>query len=657
MWARAPRHLASARERASRGRAQELAGARAPRDMQGASFVSLVSLALLTLVLCVAAPLGEAQSLERAGDTNESPRDAVVARSEPRSEGPTVAAFVGVEGDRFVLGGAPFRFVGANVAIMHGPRHRAAVDATLDAARDDGLSVVRVWALGEQPTEAAPWARDYAFRFGPEGWIEESFVHLDRVLAAARARGLRVIVVLGNRWADYGGAPQYLAWAGHGTPLDPAGAPSLLAMPTFVADPAIRAQYLAHVRRVVGRTSSVTGERYRDDPTILAWELVNEIDAPPRAREALVDWTREIAREVHALDPNHLVGAGHIGYVTRAQRQTWLAVHRLPEIDYADAHAYPTSYERVRSLRELDDFVDDPVQLAHHVLHKPFVWGEIGFSTRRRVHAGLRRTRWWERFFERSSLDRVDGALAWIYATSTDRPHDHGLDVDGADQARTRDVRRVLARYARRWRSARAERVNPRLDDARGDAPLWQTVRALRGQRAPIRVRAETSEPEAALVWRFDPRHFARARAEAGGRWDGEPVAHVWASGEVEVVYRLATPRRGADARRVVLRARASSELPGRGEGRTDDDASELVVTIDGVALGRTAVIPDDGAGAWIELTSEAPALLEVLSRPGVHELTLGVPPGPRANGLCLYADGSDGASDGEGHLELRVER
>jgi mannan endo-1,4-beta-mannosidase len=617
-----------------------------------------VWLALVTLALCVAAPLGEAQSLERVGDTNEPPADAVVARSEAGSEGPATAAFVGVEGDRFVLAGEPFRFVGANVAIMHGPRHRAAVDATLDAARDDGLSVVRVWALGEQPTDAAPWARDYAFRFGPEGWIEESFVHLDRVLAAARARGLRVIVVLGNRWADYGGAPQYLAWAGHGTPLDPAGAPSLLAMPAFVTDPLIRAQYLAHVRRVVGRTSSVSGVPYRDDPTILAWELVNEIDAPPRARGALVDWTQEIAREVHTLDPHHLVGAGHIGYVTRAQRETWLAVHRLPEIHYADAHAYPTSYERVRSLRELDDFVDDPVQLAHHVLHKPFVWGEIGFSTRRRTHAGLRRGRWWERFFERSSVDRVDGALAWIYATSSERPRDHGLDVDGPDEARTRDVRGVLARYARRWRRERAEASNPRLADARGEAPLWQTVRTLHGRRAPHRPRAEPLAGGTALVWRFDPREIALARAEAGGRWDGAPVAHLWASGEVEVVYRLATPRgRDTGARRVVLRARASSELPGRGEGRTDDDASELVVTIDGVALGRTAVIPDDGAGAWIELTTEDPTLLRVLTRPGVHELALRVPEAPHANGLCLYASSVEGTVEGDGDLELRLER
>jgi hypothetical protein len=105
------------------------------------------------------------------------------------------------------------------------------------------------------------------------------------------------------------------------------------------------------------------------------------------------------------------------------------------------------------------------------------------------------------------------------------------------------------------------------------------------------------------------------------------------------------------------LRARASSELPGRGEGRTDDDASELVVTIDGVALGRTAVIPDDGAGAWIELTTEDPTLLRVLTRPGVHELALRVLEAPHANGLCLYASSVEGTVEGDGDLELRLER
>jgi hypothetical protein len=578
-----------------------------------------------------------------------TPDDAVATRDAaglPRAAAsPRVGSFVQVEGDRFVVAGEPFRFLGANVAIMHGPRHRAAVDATLDAVRADGLSVVRVWALGEQPAGADPWARDYAFRIGPEGWVEESFEHLDRVIAAAHARGLRVIVVLGNRWADYGGAPQYLAWAGRSAPLDPNGAPSILAMSSFVSDPQVRANYLAHVRRVVGRTSAITGLAYRDDPTILAWELVNEIDAPARARDALLDWTREIAREVHALDPNHLVGAGHIGYVTHAQRETWLAVHRLPEIDYADAHAYPTSYGRVRSLRALDDYVDDHAQLARHVLRKPFVWGEVGFSTRARVHAGLRRTRWWERFLERSSLDRIDGVLAWIYATSAERPHDYGIDVDG--EARAGDVRRVLGRHARRWRRAAPVASNPRLSEAAGATPLWQSTRTLRGRARPIAARAGS------LEWSFDPRDFSRLTGETAGRWDGAPVAHVWASDEAEIHFRVATPRhREGVPRRVVLRARASSELPGRGEGRVREDASEVTVTIDGRVLGRVEVIADDGAGAWFELASEDAAVVDAMSRPGVHELVLQVAAGPRANGLCLYAGSEDGRD-----FVLRLER
>src|SRR5690606_13488219 len=46
-------------------------------------------------------------------------------------------------GRSLVVGGRELRFLGANVAVMHGPRQRAAAEATLDAVAADGLSVVR----------------------------------------------------------------------------------------------------------------------------------------------------------------------------------------------------------------------------------------------------------------------------------------------------------------------------------------------------------------------------------------------------------------------------------------------------------------------------------------------------------------------------------
>src|SRR3954469_8572927 len=104
------------------------------------------------------------------------------------------ADVVRVQRGRFVDGKQPFAFVGANVEVMHGGQNRAAFERTLDAVRDDGLRVVRIWALGEGPAGAPDWQRSGdLFRAGPDGWIDAAYQHLDAVLAAAAQRGLRVI--------------------------------------------------------------------------------------------------------------------------------------------------------------------------------------------------------------------------------------------------------------------------------------------------------------------------------------------------------------------------------------------------------------------------------------------------------------------------------
>ncbi len=188
-------------------------------------------------------------------------------QAQPVAPAPTTG-FVRREGTRFVLAGAPFRFVGANVSVTHGPTQRAALDRVLDAVAEDGLRVVRVWALGEYPTDAPPWARDYAWRLGPEGWVEETAIHLDRVLDAARARGLRVVLVLGNRWADYGGATRYLQWAGLRAP-DATGALSATELGGLFRDATAEGLYRAHVARVVGRVSSTTADPTATTPRCL----------------------------------------------------------------------------------------------------------------------------------------------------------------------------------------------------------------------------------------------------------------------------------------------------------------------------------------------------------------------------------------------------
>lgn len=621
----------------------------------------LVALAILALVVLL--PWGSAAQRRRAL--------AMPTSVTPTIEAPSADDFVRVEGTHFVLRGSRFRFLGANTAVVHGPRHRAALEATFDAVVADGLGVVRVWALGEQPSPGESWAPDYGFRVGVDGWVESSFEHLDRVLDAARTRGLKVVLVLANRWGDYGGIPRYLEWCRPGLPRVAGGGFAELALPSFFASSQCDSLYAAHLERIVSRVNSRTGLAYRDDPTILAWELINESDAPPRHRPDLVDWTRRMASRIHALDPHHLVAAGHIGYTRRSQRATWLAIQRLPEIDYADAHAYPTAYRRVRSLPALDDYVDDVIQLAHHVAHKPFVWGELGFTTNARRVLGRPRTQWLDRFLTRSDEDGADGALVWAYVTSTERLHDHGIDVDGPDVARTADVRAVLARHAHAWSIGTGDERNARLTDERGETPIWSTDRDWRGpRRAP---RGPHRERDGArtlgIAWSFAPEHFVVARAEQAGRYDGFALRHVYFTEVGRVSYRFlaaASLREFTErASQVVVRFRASSELPGRGEGASAEDGSRVRVRVDGVELGLVDVPPDDGLGRWVTLEVSDPVVLAALSgalrRGRAHALTFEVDDGPRANGLTIYGDptGAEPLPDGEvaGPITLTIAR
>jgi mannan endo-1,4-beta-mannosidase len=289
--------------------------------------------------------------------------------------------FVRVRGTQFSLLDKPFRFVGANASIMHGTSERKHYDDVLAAMETDGLKVVRIWALGEQPAPGKPHHSLYAFRIGQEGWVEASFTHLDKVLAAAKKRGLKAIVVLANRWKDYGGIGTYLNWAGVKVPRDPRGEPFGTMLSSFYACSRCQNLYRAHVERVVTRTNGITGVPYREDPTIMAWELINEASAvTARDEETLLYWVRDTARFVRTLDQNHMVSAGHIGYGTRRERDVWRKVQALPEVDFADTHSYPLSDSRVSSTARLAHWIEDPIAIAHLELKKPLVFGEFGFE-------------------------------------------------------------------------------------------------------------------------------------------------------------------------------------------------------------------------------------------------------------------------------------
>ena len=116
---------------------------------------------------------------------------------QPDDSGGRPTGFVHTRGSKFVVNGRPFRFVGANVAVMYRDEDRARMPETLKRASDAGIKVVRVWAFGEGgPKDIGPladfadWPRTHPFRWSPGQWNEEAFVHLDNVIAEAQKNHL-----------------------------------------------------------------------------------------------------------------------------------------------------------------------------------------------------------------------------------------------------------------------------------------------------------------------------------------------------------------------------------------------------------------------------------------------------------------------------------
>ncbi|MDQ2855608.1 MAG: hypothetical protein M3R68_04710, partial [Acidobacteriota bacterium] len=193
--------------------------------------------------------------------------------------------FVQVSAGRFVIDGQPFRFVGANVAVMFRDEDRAHMPETMRQAAQAGIKVVRVWAFGEGgPDDVKPigdfndWPRTFFFRKAPGQWNENAFVELDRTLAEAARNHLRVQLCLTNWWRDTGGVTQYLRWAGINDAADdtrPFGINNERAM-LFYTNETTRRLYREHLEKIATRRNSVTGVLYRDDPTIFGYELMNE---------------------------------------------------------------------------------------------------------------------------------------------------------------------------------------------------------------------------------------------------------------------------------------------------------------------------------------------------------------------------------------------
>jgi mannan endo-1,4-beta-mannosidase len=526
---------------------------------------------------------------------------------------PIRAGFVGVSGSRFVLDGRPFRFVGANVAVMYKDEDRQRMPETLRAAAADGIRVIRVWANGEGgPDDIKPvgadrsdWPRTHPFRWAPGNWNEDELIHLDHVLAEAPQDNLRVQLTLANWWRDTGGVTQYLYWAGVKDAADehyPFGVNVDRAMLFYTNDEA-RRLYREHVEKIILRRNTVTGRLYRDDPTIMGYELVNEAQAPTGRWEERRAWFKEMSSFVKSLDPDHLITPGDWGFRSAVERREWLKDHALPNIDYCDVHNYPRE--------DLDSFVDSPEALKSFIdnraaaafsINKPLVFGEFGMS--RDGYKDSSQVEWLRAYFEGASRDAVAGAMFWIVTPDPDRGYGISYAAPGDNPAREQ-----IGRGAQLFGSS--QYAPPPRELLAGDHSVPHEV--TRVESGPASQPLVSSGSDGALIYRFKPEGAKTARFEKLGSGEG----YIWGFGAGYVEYVLPARDKWTRVAGIVVRAHLQPVLPA--DARPPNNGSRITLLVDGLDCGSRLVPVEEPVHAltqeWI-IDSLRPRLRAALGRP-----------------------------------------
>lgn len=507
------------------------------------------------------------------------------AGSSKRSES-SPGGFVRQKHGRFILDGKPFRFVGANVAVMYRDEDRQQTPETLKQAAAAGLTVVRVWAFGEGgPNDVKPmadfpdWPRTHPFRFTPDQWNEDAFVQLDKVIAEAARNGIRVQLCLTNWWRDTGGVTQYLRWAGINDAADdsrPFGINNEKAI-LFYSNPETRRLYREHINKLATRRNTVTGTLYRDDPTIFGWELMNEAQVITGRWAERRAWIAEMSSYLKSLDPNHLIAPGDWGYRSSSERREWLADHALSTIDYCDVHLYPRDDHDsfVETPAALREFVENRVAAAFS-LGKPLVFGEFGMGPE--GYNGFSEVEWYKGFFDANLRAGSAGAMFWILTPD----HNRGYGVTYSTD-RDRELLSEIRSASNRFFALQSAEVPSWLQDgSRHLVPRqFSWTRSAGGEETLPQI---VYRPDKSVLYRFKPQMAVAERFEKVGGGPG----YIWGAGSGFLEYTV--PAR-ADRRRVSeISVRAHIQPVAPTDGTRDFIKTRVTLFVNGWNCGSRLI-------------------------------------------------------------------
>ncbi len=262
--------------------------------------------------------------------------------------------FVRVRNGRFYIGEKPYTYVGANFwygAILASEGqggNRRQLRKDLDLMQRNGINNLRILVGGDGPEGDPHQIRPV---LQPQAGVYNDTIlrGLDYLMAELERRDMKAVLYLTNAWEWSGGMNQYLQWAGQGTPPASDKWDEWQAYSSrFYHNDEARRMSADHIRYIVSRTNTVTGQPYKDSPALMAWELCNEprpFSTAPNHKPHFVSWIQEQSSLIKSIDPNHLVTTGSEGKMgCESDMQLFRQIHTLPTIDYCTIHIWPFNW-------------------------------------------------------------------------------------------------------------------------------------------------------------------------------------------------------------------------------------------------------------------------------------------------------------------------
>jgi len=312
-------------------------------------------------------------------------------------------SFVKVDGKHFSKSSKPYYIAGTNMwyaAYLGSPSQvgdRQRLAKELDKLKSLGINNLRVLAVSEKSEINSAVKPATTNGFG--NYDENLLIGLDYLLVELAKRDMTVVLYLNNFWQWSGGMTQYMSWIDGKPVQDPNVTHEwnvfMDKSASFYQSEKAQMEFQKTIHKIVDRVNTINGKAYKDDVTIMSWQLANEPrpgsdKADDKAKTIYLDWIKNTTGFIKKLDAHHLVSTGSEGLMGSSRdEKVYVAAHSLANVDYLTFHMWIRNwswFDQYKPKETWDqawekgvNYLNSHIDIANK-LNKPIVLEEFGLD-------------------------------------------------------------------------------------------------------------------------------------------------------------------------------------------------------------------------------------------------------------------------------------